>query len=482
MGVASAKNLMGAACIGFGIVLACSPLSSTVEVLASLELLLMGSGGWADQLVFALFFIGALCVLGKRDLSGLRLMTERMPTAVVIGLIELGVALVGVAISFSDMRLLVDVLLTTSAALRGMSIGVLLASWIELFSRLSPYTKHFGTSLTGALVLAGAVALGLGVLTGTAAGAIALGALAVLPLIDVALLRWCVVRLDSADVEQGYARGHIDMPFSTQVIIASFGVSLGGTWVVIFSSPSSATALYSCLGFLGASVALVVVTRTVARTREYSFGMLLRIATFASAAAFLLLPVLWPAWPAAAIFSMGCAWAVQIFAYAFMPIQMIEKLPLAPLGVMAAGARPLGMGIVVASIGGGALVAWLGAGIHSLAAVTMLVCLQLLLAAMLMPPQAMDASALGIRSCMERETPLEQLQRRCREVSERCGLTERESEVMLLMAKGLSRVRIAEELVVSRETVKTHAKHIYEKLEVHSLREMTTLIETGKRS
>ncbi|MEC4273642.1 helix-turn-helix transcriptional regulator [Adlercreutzia sp. R25] len=482
MGDIDVRKIMAAACAGFGIVLACSPLSSAVEVLVSLGLLTTGIGGWVDQAVFAVFFIASMGILGARGRSGLRLAAESGPgTIATLLLIEGGIVLVGAAELFSGERLAVDVVLTLGAALRGVGVCILLAAWMELFALLSPYVRHFGTSLTAALGFSAVLALCLGALAVASSGAV-VAAMAVLPVADVVLLRWCASPLSAQLQERSYPKGRVNMPAPTLLIIGSFGVSLGGTWVVVFAVPNSMTALCTCLGFLAASAALMVVTRTVARSREYSFGMLLRTATFVSAAAFLALPVLWPSWPDAAVFVMGCAWAVQVFAFAFMPVQMIEKLPVGPMSLMAAGSRALGAGVVVASIVGGAVVAAFGPTTRALAAVSLIVCLQLLLSAMLMPPRAMDASALGIHSYMERETPLERLQRRCREVAGRCGLTDREAEVMLLLAQGLSRARIAEELVVSGETVKTHIKHIYEKLGVHSLREMTTLIETGKRT
>jgi LuxR family maltose regulon positive regulatory protein len=47
-------------------------------------------------------------------------------------------------------------------------------------------------------------------------------------------------------------------------------------------------------------------------------------------------------------------------------------------------------------------------------------------------------------------------------------LTEREEEILQLLAAGLTNPEIAKELVISPQTVKKHAGHIYGKLGVHS--------------
>jgi DNA-binding CsgD family transcriptional regulator len=47
-------------------------------------------------------------------------------------------------------------------------------------------------------------------------------------------------------------------------------------------------------------------------------------------------------------------------------------------------------------------------------------------------------------------------------------LTEREIEVLALLAQGKSEKRIAQELMVSLNTVKTHVKSIYAKTDVHN--------------
>ena len=54
------------------------------------------------------------------------------------------------------------------------------------------------------------------------------------------------------------------------------------------------------------------------------------------------------------------------------------------------------------------------------------------------------------------------------EVEEAIPLTERELEVLRLVAKGWSNQRIAEDLSISEGTVKNHVMNIYTKLEMHS--------------
>ena len=56
------------------------------------------------------------------------------------------------------------------------------------------------------------------------------------------------------------------------------------------------------------------------------------------------------------------------------------------------------------------------------------------------------------------------------------GLTRRESEILLLLAQGRSISVIQEKLVVSKNTVKTHVKNIYNKLDVHSQQELIDLV------
>ena len=62
-------------------------------------------------------------------------------------------------------------------------------------------------------------------------------------------------------------------------------------------------------------------------------------------------------------------------------------------------------------------------------------------------------------------------------LAKRYGLTEREKDVFVLMAAGHTRPRIREQLCISDGTVKTHAYHLYEKMDVHSREELYAVIE-----
>lgn len=67
----------------------------------------------------------------------------------------------------------------------------------------------------------------------------------------------------------------------------------------------------------------------------------------------------------------------------------------------------------------------------------------------------------------------------CKNVAVSYGLSPRESEVLTYLARGRLATYIADALTVSPHTIKTHTKHIHEKLGVASRQELIDLIERG---
>lgn len=71
---------------------------------------------------------------------------------------------------------------------------------------------------------------------------------------------------------------------------------------------------------------------------------------------------------------------------------------------------------------------------------------------------------------------VEVVDRRCVLLGERYGLSQRETQVLSLLAQGRSRPAIQRELVLSEGTVKTHVAHIYEKMGVSSRQEVFDIV------
>ena len=63
------------------------------------------------------------------------------------------------------------------------------------------------------------------------------------------------------------------------------------------------------------------------------------------------------------------------------------------------------------------------------------------------------------------------------ELAAQYDLTARETEIMGLIAQRKSRAEIEQELFLSQNTVKTHVRHLYAKLGVHSKTDVIALFE-----
>ena len=73
-----------------------------------------------------------------------------------------------------------------------------------------------------------------------------------------------------------------------------------------------------------------------------------------------------------------------------------------------------------------------------------------------------------------------QLHENCARLGDEFGLTAREREVFVLLAQGRNGRYIMDHLVISRNTAKSHIKHIYSKLGVHSHQELIDLATRGQ--
>ena len=77
-------------------------------------------------------------------------------------------------------------------------------------------------------------------------------------------------------------------------------------------------------------------------------------------------------------------------------------------------------------------------------------------------------------------SPASSLERQCAQVVAQYGLSAREADVLVLLARGRDAAYVAEELVISKNTVRTHMKNIFAKTGVHSRQELIDLVETAE--
>jgi DNA-binding CsgD family transcriptional regulator len=75
------------------------------------------------------------------------------------------------------------------------------------------------------------------------------------------------------------------------------------------------------------------------------------------------------------------------------------------------------------------------------------------------------------------EATKDTLSEKCVHIAEKASLSSREKEVFELIARGRSAPSISESLFVSENTVRTHSKNIYRKLQIHSKQELLDILE-----
>jgi len=107
----------------------------------------------------------------------------------------------------------------------------------------------------------------------------------------------------------------------------------------------------------------------------------------------------------------------------------------------------------------------------------------ILVVAFLLPQRSPDADRL--LSGTMNEHPTKDVDNRinetCHAIAKQYGLSSREEDVLNLLCRGRSKPYIAETLFISENTVRSHVKRIYLKLDVHSKQELIDIVADEKR-
>lgn len=86
-------------------------------------------------------------------------------------------------------------------------------------------------------------------------------------------------------------------------------------------------------------------------------------------------------------------------------------------------------------------------------------------------------SNTGVEDPNERLRGGGRFRRKCEAVANTYLLSRRETEILFFLAKGHNAAYIQEKLFISEGTAKTHIRHIYRKLDVHSQQDLMRTVE-----
>ncbi len=355
----------------------------------------------------------------------------------------------------------------------GTSCGLM--NWLEIFSYGNKKTATnfiiVGTAIGGLFCF----------------GAFSLPSLPVIillilfPICSFAILLFFYTRVylpDQISVKQSTAR--YSLPPISFITVGVYGVVFGISQYMIFSGE---TVLLSPM-IIGAAVVMGGISLLVANlllNRPANYNATQRVLFPIMVVALLLIPF-------AGDLSALLCWALLMAALTCFDIanmaalvQVTNTYKLAPVAFIAQGRLPIQIGMLLGWLLG---FVFLGSGIFNFDVMTMIalgLVVVLVIVTTVIPYEKSGLKVLGPgKEADEHHDTMGSWQLRCKEVAKKYGLSPRQQDVLIYLAKGRNAEYIQNELVISSHTAKSHIYQVYRKLGVHSQQELIDLVEETK--
>lgn len=264
-------------------------------------------------------------------------------------------------------------------------------------------------------------------------------------------------------------------PYTLIAISLFFGLSFGvmkGLFVPIDADLTWLRNALNIVAIIGASLGVFLTTSVYKMDFDH---MTYQIALPLMAAGFLFMPLHEP-WN---VIGTG----VHQFGYQYFYIILWAIWPVlasrahVPSGWIAAwGMFSIQFGQLVGSVASGYLLEFFSSDFdHALLSAVFI--FLILLIALFALGKGSPNTGWGFVRPIEEVDSSSEFEKTCTRIARQYRLSPREIEVFFLLAKGRNRAHIKEELVISDETVKSHIKNIYRKLDVHSQQLLIDMIE-----
>jgi DNA-binding CsgD family transcriptional regulator len=278
---------------------------------------------------------------------------------------------------------------------------------------------------------------------------------------------------------QSHARFRMPLPILVGIFIYAFafGCVLGWSQLLPSDTPYYSAALVQSLG-IGIAALLMIVGLSYSM-KKLDLGFTYRTVLPFVSLGFFLLPIFGESW-----FFLISTFAISGYVYFLMFTIILYadisfRLPAPPIIVNAqgAGASALGTlaGVVCSLFFGNELFP-----LNQIPTISLVTAFVLILASTFLLNERNVSSLWGLVKPAKNPAKLLGLDERCAQVAQHYGLTPRETEVLLLLAKGRDTTYIQKDLTLSVFAVRTHIRNIYEKLEVHSRQDLLTILEQSK--
>lgn len=260
-------------------------------------------------------------------------------------------------------------------------------------------------------------------------------------------------------------------------LLTSFGITWGiSVYHVATGLTDNPACAIACLSaILLASLAAVAAQHVRPTWPQAPFGLIVRMSIAVSGALLAALPLLVQAAPATLPLVGTVVCATQSLSMTLFAIESCSTTGLDVCTVLTTNFMVYGSLGCVAILGSYVLGSHLEPAL-ALAAITFVATAASMLAIPMLPSRNSAAATFTLDELPESKGLAERTADACGALSSRCGLTTRESSVLRLIVKGMSRQAIAEELSLSAWTVRDYAGSVYKKCGVHSAKELMALV------
>ncbi len=221
-------------------------------------------------------------------------------------------------------------------------------------------------------------------------------------------------------------------------------------------------------------VALVVLWWVFAKGGLLRFSSLWRTILLFTATGLFFLPVIGPQWAGWALVFVSIAQTLVVMLFWTMLADVAHHSQTSPYVIFGSGWIAYSLPFALGKIGGQI------ESFHTMGSSVLIFLAYLLTLAAVFALNEGNFSQRRIFADLDaprsEQTMFASIDENCQILGSANGLSAREIEVLQLLSKGRSKSYIAENLFISENTVRSHSKHIYAKLNVHSKQDILDLI------